>query len=75
MANLNALSNPRNILVPSWAFANPETGYATGTPVVDPITGVGKVEITDMTHPVGANRRSLFQGMAPYIVAATLNLI
>ena len=75
MANLNTLSNPRNILVPSWAFANPETGYATGSPVVDPITGVGKVEITDMTHPVGANRRSLFQGMAPYIVAATLNLI
>lgn len=75
MANLNTLSNPRNILVPSWAFANPETGYATGTPVVDPITGVGKVEITDMTHPVGANRRSLFQGIAPYIVAATLNLI
>ncbi|MCO7594282.1 MULTISPECIES: SGNH/GDSL hydrolase family protein [Pseudomonas] len=75
MSNLNTLGDPRNILVPSWTFANPETGYATGNSVVDPVTGVSKVEITDMTHPVGANRRSLFQGIAPYIVAATLNFI
>jgi lysophospholipase L1-like esterase len=75
MSNLNTLGDSRNILVPSWTFTNPETGYATGNHVVDPITGIATAEITDMTHPVGANRRALFQGIAPYIAAATLNLI
>ena len=75
MSTLNALGDSRNILVPSWTFTNPETGYATSSPVADPITGVSAVEITDMTHPVGANRRGLFQGIAPYIAAAALNLI
>lgn len=75
MTNLNDLANPKNTLVPSWTFANPETGYATGNDVVDPITGIHQVEITDNTHPIGANRRRLYQGIAPYIAAAQLNLI
>lgn len=75
MANLQAMNNSRNILVPSWTFANPETGYATGNDVVDPLTGIKKVEVTDNTHPIGSNRIRLFQGIAPYIAAAHLNLI
>jgi lysophospholipase L1-like esterase len=75
MTNLNDLANPKNTLVPSWTFANPETGYATGNNVVDPVTGIHQVEITDNTHPIGANRRRLYQGIAPYIAAAQLNLI
>src|SRR5690606_23206295 len=75
MTNLNNLGDERNILVPSWTFTNPETGYTTGNHVVDPVTGITKAEITDITHPIGANRRALFQGIAPYIVAAKLNLI
>lgn len=75
MANLRAMGNAKDILVPSWTFANPETGYATGNAVVDPLTGISKVEVTDNTHPIGANRIRLFQGIAPYIAAAHLNLI
>lgn len=75
MANLNALNNPKNILVPSWTFANPETGYETGNDIIDPLTGISKVEVTDNTHPVGCNRLRLFQGIAPYIAAAKLDLI
>lgn len=75
MANLRAMGNAKDILVPSWTFANPETGYATGNAVTDPLTGISKVEITDNTHPIGANRIRLFQGIAPYIAAAHLNLI
>lgn len=75
MTNLQTMGNARNILVPSWTFANPETGYATGNDVVDPLTGITKVEVTDNTHPIGSNRIRLFQGIAPYIAAAHLNLI
>jgi len=75
MTNLNALGDSKNILVPSWTFANPETGYKTGTVTLDPVTGFGTAEISDNTHPIGANRARLFQGIAPYIAAAKLNLI
>jgi lysophospholipase L1-like esterase len=75
MANLNVLADSKNTLVPSWTFANPETGYTTANDIVDPITGIHQVEISDNTHPVGANRRRLYQGIAPYIAAAKLNLI
>ena len=75
MTNLNSLANSKNILVPSWAFTNPETGYKTGTGTLDPVTGFSTAEISDNTHPIGANRSRLFQSIAPYIVAAKLNLI
>ena len=75
MTNLKNMANPKDILIPSWTFTNPETGYKTGDATLDPVTGVSTTEISDNTHPIGANRARLFQSIAPYIAAAKLNLI
>lgn len=76
MTNLSEMADSKIILVPSWTFANPETGYTTTAGVLDPVTGFySSVEMADNTHPVEANRKALYDGIAPYIAAAHLNLI
>ncbi|AIR90535.1 SGNH/GDSL hydrolase family protein [Pseudomonas cremoricolorata] len=75
MALHKGLANPNTVIVPSWAFSDPEVGYQTAAGTVDPVTGFAVVQLSDYTHPGQANRQRLFNSIAPYISASNLGLI
>lgn len=75
MALHKGIGNPNTIVVPSWAFSDPEVGYQTTAGTIDQVTGFSVVQISDATHPGQANRQRLFSSIAPYITASYLGLI
>lgn len=71
--SIRALANSKTVLVPAWAFTNPDVGYAqSGVPGEDYSY---KADWADALHPLGASKVSLFKSIAPYVAAAKLNLI
>lgn len=71
---ISDLGDPDITLAPLWAMMNPEGGYAEpeGSPDSDGfLTGV----FSDTIHPIGSTRDELYKAMAPFVLAAKLDLI
>jgi len=67
-------ANPKLSVAPLWAMTNPEVGYAYSQATLD-ADGFYTANWADAVHPIGSSRVELFQSMAPYVAAASLNII
>jgi hypothetical protein len=67
-------ANPKLSVAPLWAMTNPEVGYAYSQATLD-ADGFYTANWADAVHPIGSSRVELFQSLAPYIAAASLNII
>ena len=61
-------------LAPLWAMANPEGGYAIPEGSADS-DGFVSGAFSDTIHPIGSTREQLYKAMAPFVLAAKLDLI
>lgn len=61
-------------LAPLWAMANPEGGYAIPEASADS-DGFVSGAFSDTIHPIGSTREQLYKAMAPFVLAAKLDLI
>jgi hypothetical protein len=62
------------VVAPCWAMCDHESGYTFSNAVVG-ADGFASVQFSDTVHPIGANRENLYKSLAPFVLAAKLNLI
>ena len=62
------------IIAPAWAMVDHNTGYTFPTTALGE-DGFYRGTFTDMVHPRGSTREGFYKALAPFVLAAKLNLI
>lgn len=75
MDALKSVGDSKMQLVPAWAMASPDGGYALTSSTPDPTTGVIASGLSDNIHPIGPTRAALFRAIAGYVACAAAGLI